>query len=107
MIPKGWPMRGKSLATAAAQEAFEEAGVKGKVDAKPLGTFRHTKQSLGLGLLDVSIVVHPLAVDRELAEWPEAGQRKRKWFSLKQAAQSVDSEELKRIIRELRSRVRS
>ncbi|HLL59899.1 MAG TPA: NUDIX domain-containing protein, partial [Allosphingosinicella sp.] len=27
MVPKGWPMRGKSHAEAAAQEAFEEAGV--------------------------------------------------------------------------------
>jgi len=105
MIPKGWPMGGKSLANAAAQEAFEEAGVEGTIDANPLGTFRHTKQHLVLGLLDVSIVVHPLAVERELANWPEHGQRERKWFSIKQAAQSVDSDELKRIILGLKSRV--
>jgi 8-oxo-dGTP pyrophosphatase MutT (NUDIX family) len=105
MIPKGWPIRGKSLATAAAQEAFEEAGVEGRVDSKPLGTFRHTKQNLPIGVLDVSIVVHPLAVDREHANWPEHGQRERKWFSIKQAAQSVESDELKRIIRELKDRV--
>jgi hypothetical protein len=36
------------------------------------------------------------------AYWPEHGQRERKWFSIKQAAQSVDSEELKRIIRGLK-----
>ena len=105
MIPKGWPIRGKTLATAAAQEAFEEAGVEGRVDSKPLGTFRHTKQHLTLGLLDVSIVVHPLAVDRELAKWPELGQRERKWFSIKQATESVESDELKQIIRELKGRV--
>jgi ADP-ribose pyrophosphatase YjhB (NUDIX family) len=105
MIPKGWPIRGQSLATAAAQEAFEEAGVEGRVDSKPLGTFRHTKQNLPIGVLDVSIVVHPLAVDRELANWPEHDQRERKWFSIKQAEQSVESDELKQIIRELKGRV--
>ncbi len=102
MIPKGWPIQGMSLAKAAAQEAFEEAGVEGSVDDKPLGNFRHTKQHLTLGLLDVSIVVHSLAVERELPEWPEHGQRQRKWFSIKQAAQTVDSDELKLLILELK-----
>ena len=43
-IPKGWPMPGKTLAEAAAQEAFEEAGVEGTVDPVPIGSFRHVKQ---------------------------------------------------------------
>ena len=32
IVPKGWPMRGKTMAKAAAQEAYEEAGVRGKVN---------------------------------------------------------------------------
>jgi 8-oxo-dGTP pyrophosphatase MutT (NUDIX family) len=98
-IPKGWPMPGKSLAEAAAQEAFEEAGVTGTVDTKPLGTFRHIKQLPALGDLEVNIVVHPLWVDQELPKWPELGQRKRKWFSAKDAAKRVDSPELSELIR--------
>ncbi len=94
-----------SLATAAAQEAFEEAGVEGRVDSKPLGTFRHTKQNLTIGFLDVSIVVHPLAVERELAHWPEHGQRERKWFSIKQATLNVDSDELKKLFLELKGAI--
>ena len=105
MIPKGWPIPGMSLANAAAQEAFEEAGVKGTVDPTPLGNFRHTKQHLTLGLLDVSILVHPLAVSDELTEWPEHGQRERKWFSIKQAALNVDSDELKKLILALKSTI--
>lgn len=72
-IPKGWPMPGKSLAEAAAQEAFEEAGVKGTVDPKPIGTFRHIKQQLVVGDIEVDIVVHPLWVDREFPKWPSSG----------------------------------
>jgi 8-oxo-dGTP pyrophosphatase MutT (NUDIX family) len=99
-IPKGWPMPRKSLAEAAAQEAFEEAGVRGTIDPKPIGTFRHVKQQLGVCDLEVNIVVHPLWVDRELPTWPELGQRKRKWFSAKEAARRVDSPELSDLIRQ-------
>ena len=99
-IPKGWPIPGKSLAEAAAQEAFEEAGVKGTVDPKPLGAFRHIKQQFLIGDLEVKIVVHPLWVDRELPTWPELGQRERRWFSAREAARRVDSPELSDLIRQ-------
>lgn len=97
-IPKGWPIAGKTLAEAAAQEAFEEAGVKGTIDPVPLGSFDHTKQNLPTGLLDVRILVHPLSVDRELAKWPELGERRRKWFSVEEAVKKVDSDELRALI---------
>jgi 8-oxo-dGTP pyrophosphatase MutT (NUDIX family) len=97
IIPKGWPVAGKSMADSAAQEAFEEAGIKGKVDPKPIGTFRHVKQHL-LGDLEVDILVHPLAVKREFGDWPERGERTRKWFAVDEAAERVDSEELRTLI---------
>jgi 8-oxo-dGTP pyrophosphatase MutT (NUDIX family) len=97
IIPKGWPVAGKSMADSAAQEAFEEAGIKGKVDPKPIGTFRHVKQHL-LGELEVDILVHPLAVKREFGDWPERAERTRKWFGLEEAAERVDSEELRTLI---------
>ena len=96
-IPKGWPMPGKSLAEAAAQEAFEEAGVRGTIDPNPIGTFRYIKQLLS-NEFEVDIVVHPLWVDSELADWPELGQRKRKWFKPKEAAKRVDSPQLGALI---------
>ena len=97
-IPKGWPMSGKTLAESAAVEAFEEAGIKGKVDPEPLGSFGHAKQVLPLGTVDVRILVHPMNVERELSKWPEIGQRRRKWFSLEEAAEKVDSDELRALI---------
>jgi 8-oxo-dGTP pyrophosphatase MutT (NUDIX family) len=98
MIPKGWPMPGKTLAEAAEQEAFEEAGVSGTIDPKPIGTFRHVKTQMAYGEIEVDIVVHPLWVDREFSKWPELGQRKRKWFSAKEAAKRVHSPELSELI---------
>ena len=99
MIPKGWPMPGKSLAEAAAQEAFEEAGVTGSITPDPVGTYRHKKQ-LGAGMnIKLHVLVHPLCVDRELDDYPELGQRKRKWFEAGEAARRVESPELGEIIR--------
>lgn len=99
-IPKGWPMAGKTLAEAAALEAYEEAGVRGTIHPRPIGTYRHRKQALVVGDIEVNIVVHPLWVDRELEKWPELGQRKRKWFLAKDAAKRVASPELGALIRQ-------
>jgi len=97
IIPKGWPVAGKSLADSAAQEAFEEAGIEGKVEPNAIGTFRHVKQHL-FGRVTVDILVHPMAVERELSQWPEKGERNRKWFGVEEAAEQVDSAELGRLI---------
>ena len=42
--------------------------------------------------------MHLLAVDKELPEWPERGQRERQWFTVKEAATLVDSDELGKLI---------
>ena len=103
LIPKGWPMPGRSLAEAAAQEAFEEAGVEGRIEPDPLGWVKHYKQHVLFGAITVQIAVHRLTVDRELASWPEIGQRKRCWFGVKQGAEQVQSPDLARMIRRLKS----
>lgn len=97
IIPKGWPMFGKSLSAAAEREAYEEAGVCGKIDAQPLGAFEQTKRNL-FGTLKVEVLVHPLAVEKELADWPERRQRRRRWFGIRDATAVVQSEDLASII---------
>lgn len=104
LIPKGWPMVGKTLAAAAAQEAFEEAGVTGTVDPNPLGGFLHGKQHVALGEIQVRIIVHSLMVERELSTWAELGQRERRWFSPEQAARQVQTEALSVLIMQLAER---
>lgn len=105
MIPKGWPMMGKSLADAAAREAFEEAGINGRIEQRPLGSFRHVKRNF-FGTIEVEILVHSLAVEQELEDWPERRQRNRQWFSMKQAASRVDSQELRNLIAMLEKRLK-
>jgi len=43
IIPKGWPIKGLKPPKSAAREAFEEAGVRGKVGMKSVGVFNYDK----------------------------------------------------------------
>ena len=102
MVPKGWPITGKTLPQAAAQEAYEEAGVRGKAGKEELGRFQHRKTGLLEGAIDCVVAVYPMAVDEELTNWPEHGERVRTWFGLDEAAKSVNSSELAGIIAALK-----
>lgn len=102
MVPKGWPISGKTLPQAAAQEAYEEAGVRGKTAKQELGRFPHRKTALLEGAIDCVVAVFPLAVEEELTSWPERGERVRRWFSLEEAEKNVQSSQLAAIIAALR-----
>jgi 8-oxo-dGTP pyrophosphatase MutT (NUDIX family) len=104
IIPKGWPMIGKSLALAAQIEAFEEAGVEGTVDPKPLGILAHLKRT-GFGSFRAEILVHALRVEKELSDWPEKGERARRWFPINEALAQVDSSDLRKVIGHLAERL--
>jgi 8-oxo-dGTP pyrophosphatase MutT (NUDIX family) len=97
--PKGWPMEGRSLAGAAAQEAWEEAGVKGAISEDAIGVYNYDKPSRGNGYhARVRVEVFPLQVQQIEDKYPERGQRKRKWMSPGAAADAVREPELKRLI---------
>lgn len=98
MVPKGWPMVGKSFSEAAAQEAYEEAGVRGRASPAELGRFQHEKTRFPARSLDCTVAVFPLPVERELTRWPERDQRTRRWFSIDEAALAVQSPDLAGII---------
>jgi len=44
IIPKGWPMDGQSPLQAAETEAWEEAGLTGKMHRESAGLFHYAKQ---------------------------------------------------------------
>lgn len=101
IIPKGWPMKDKSLAQAAAQEAWEEAGVRGDIERSPMGFYTYLKdRGKRLG---VFCEVHVFQInDVTLAdEYPECGRRERKWVSVAEAAELVDEDDLQKILKSL------
>jgi 8-oxo-dGTP pyrophosphatase MutT (NUDIX family) len=98
--PKGWPMDGKSPEAAAAQEAFEEAGVKGEVHDISLGRYRYKRENGDSGKPSSEAFIFPLKVKKQSKKFKEKGQRKVRWFSPKKAAMLVREPKLKKIIRE-------
>lgn len=98
VIPKGWPMTGKTGAETARQEAWEEAGVNGTVDASGLGSYAYSKRLPRRGDLPCSVQVFALRVEALEADFPERSQRQRKWFSATKAARKVDEPELRQLL---------
>ena len=66
IIPKGQPEKNHSDREVAAVEAFEEAGVLGKVRPRKIAT-----QCRPTGTEQVNIIVYPLLVEAILNSWPE------------------------------------
>ena len=101
ILPKGWPMDGKTPADSAAQEAWEEAGVRGTAVSRPLGMFSYSK-ALGDDDADLPCVamIYAIRVTSLARDFPEVGQRTRKWMTRKKAAAMVDEPELSRILRD-------
>lgn len=100
IVPKGWPMDGKTPAQSAAQEAWEEAGVSGVPDGRCLGIYSFNKENEGADDVPCIAMVFAIKVTDMADEYPEAGQRERKWVSRKEAAKLVDEPELSRILRD-------
>lgn len=98
IVPKGWPMDGRTPAEAAAREAWEEAGVEGRVAADALGSYFYAKALRRAAALPCVVQVFPLRVERLVADYPERRQRRRKWFSAAKAARKVDEPELRDLI---------
>lgn len=101
VIPKGWPMKGKSSPQAAAIEAMEEAGVTGRIKSKPIGKYTYKKRLDNGKELPLTVDVFPLWIQSLSSKWKEKSERTRKWFSPQKAAKNVDEPELSKILKSL------
>jgi 8-oxo-dGTP pyrophosphatase MutT (NUDIX family) len=99
MIPKGWPINGLKAAKSAAREAYEEAGVRGTVPAKSIGSFAYDKRLVEDGItFPCAVRVFQLLVKRQDKTWPESRQRKTQWFVPEDALSVIKEESLKELI---------
>ena len=90
VIPKGWPMKKRKPAEVASQEAYEEAGLIGRIVGKrPVGSFHYEKRLAKKALL-CQVRVFLFRVERQLDNWPEKSDRETKWFDANEATNLVD-----------------
>ncbi|TPK89950.1 NUDIX hydrolase [Mesorhizobium sp. B2-4-12] len=101
IVPKGWPMKGKSGRKAATIEAQEEAGVLGKTLREPAGSYSYWKR-LASHFVRVDVIVYLLEVTEELAHWQEAKRRQRAWLAPADAAMLIDEPDLSTLVKTLK-----
>jgi 8-oxo-dGTP pyrophosphatase MutT (NUDIX family) len=99
VIPKGWPITHLLDWNAAKREAYEEAGVDGRVQRKSIGRYTYDKV-VADGLRRPCVVtVYSLGVVQQYRAWPERDERTRSWFTAEEAARKVKEVQLRTIIR--------
>ena len=103
IIPKGWPSKRLKDCKAAAREARQEAGVKGKIFRRAIGTYRYIKRELDNDAL-IEVRVFLLKVSKHYKRWPEHRERRRAWFDIEDAASRVSDPELSSLIGMLQDR---
>lgn len=92
IVPKGVKEPHLSAVDSAAKEAMEEAGIRGRVSAKSIGSYKYEKWG---GTCTVEVFL--MEVRKILDKWLE-DDRDRKWLSPKRAADRVDEPKLKRLL---------
>ena len=86
ILPKGKPEKKMAPALVAANEAYEEAGVRGHVSDEVFGAFTSAKRLPNGREIPFMVHVFLLEVHEVLAKWPEMKQRERRWISPGDAA---------------------
>ncbi len=94
IIPKGLIDDGLSAQESALKEAYEEAGIAGSIKGKRQGMYSYFKWG---GLCQVD--VYACRVTKIYDIWPEQFERKRAWYSSKNAIEKIENEDLKDIVR--------
>ena len=92
IFPKGGLVSGKTPWESAAREAYEEAGVVGEIEQKPIGSYF-------LPVNDerpkpIEVAMFPLRVTGQREDWKERGQRYRHWAVLAEAKRLITHEGL-------------
>ena len=93
IIPKGLIEGGMSPIESAAEEALEEAGVRGSFYTEKIGVYKHKKWG-GVCIIDVFV----MRVEEIHEDWMEAFWRTRKWIALQDVSSYVKRPDLLEII---------
>jgi 8-oxo-dGTP pyrophosphatase MutT (NUDIX family) len=91
VIPKGWPIRSLQPREVAAREAFEDAGLVGRIVGKrAIGSYHYSKRLPDNQEALCRVKVFLLSVDEQLDDWPEKAQRECRWVTPEAAARMVE-----------------
>lgn len=93
IMPKGNIEPGLGPSRSATLEALEEAGVKGVIATKPLGSYDYNKDNR-----TYRVKMYPLKVTKTLKSWDEDSVRKRRIVKRKDAVELIDQPSIATLI---------
>ena len=96
IVPKGFIEFNLSAFESAKKEAFEEAGVIGTNETIELGSFTIKKYGGR-----TNIVVYSMEVEKIKDDYPEKNLRKRKWYTVEEAIETISIPEVIKMIETL------
>lgn len=105
IFPKGGQIEGMTPWDSAAQEAYEEAGVEGEIEAMPIGSY--FLPVTGERPKPVEVKIFPLLVTKQRDDWKEMGVRYRHWALVPEAKRLITHEGLADVAVALAQRERS
>lgn len=81
IIPKGRPEKKVAPHDVAAREAFEEAGLVGRIEREPFVTYGSTKRLASGREIPCDVQTFLFRVEEVLDDWPEKRERERRWVT--------------------------
>ena len=99
-FPKGYAREMETTHGAALNEAWEEAGLTGKIVGDRLGSYRYSKNGIER---DVEVLLMEVASCED--DWKESRERQRSWASADEALQLISRPNLTRFLRHAIDRV--
>lgn len=99
-IPKGFLDPGDTPGEAALREAYEEAGISGRLVGEAIGTYTYSKAGSRY-----TVAVFVMEVSEEERTWPEAWLRVRTWHALDEALSLLDAHPVSSLFDRVRERI--
>ncbi len=97
-------MKQKEPHEAAAIEALQEAGVRGKVRKKPIGSYTYLKMLDDGDVVPCVVDVFQIEITKQVEKYKEKGERLLAWVSPDEAARRVREIELKSLLVDFKPR---
>lgn len=103
VFPKGSEIKGLKPWEVAAQEALEEAGIKGKIEKEPIGSYLHPRNKDPDQLYEVQLF--PMRVTEQFDDWLEKEERFRHWALMPEVRRLLASKDAASIAANLNRRI--